>query len=104
MFLRQKYMFSAFYRKSTGSNGKVSRRESVVHPTPKESNGKQENPLPVQQDPVETTDSLPGEPEIGETSKFQSLPPIDNRQFITDKYLLGRPMLLPIGKASDLNV
>ncbi|CAG2221266.1 unnamed protein product [Mytilus edulis] len=98
------YLVRKKYKKSTGSNGKVSRRESVVHPTPKESNGKQENPLPVQQDPVETTDSLPGEPEIGETSKFQSLPPIDNRQFITDKYLLGRPMLLPIGKASDLNV
>ncbi|XP_052061392.1 basement membrane-specific heparan sulfate proteoglycan core protein-like [Mytilus californianus] len=98
------YVVTEKYKKSTRTNGKVSRRASVVHPTSKESNGKQVNPLPVEQDTIETADTLPREHQMSEPNKFQSLPPIDNRQFITDKNLLGRPMLLPIGKASDLNV
>ncbi|VDI56671.1 Hypothetical predicted protein, partial [Mytilus galloprovincialis] len=92
------------YKKSTRSNGKVSRRSSVVHPNLKESNVKQRNILHVEQDTIEADYALHRELEMCETKKFQSLSPIDNRQFITDTYLLDRPMLLPIGKVSDLNV
>lgn len=76
----------------------------MVHPTLKESNVTQMNNLPVEQDTIEEGYAFPRELESGETKQFQLLPPIDNRQFTTDTYLLGRPKLLPIGKVSDLNV
>lgn len=76
----------------------------MIHPTLKESNVKKMNNLPVEQDTIEEGYALPGELEMSVTKKFQSPPPIDNRQFVTGTYLLGRPMLLPIGKVSDLNV
>ncbi|XP_063440667.1 hemicentin-1-like isoform X5 [Mytilus trossulus] len=92
------------YKRYSRSIDKVSRRSSVVHPTLKESNVTQMNNLPVEQDTIEEGYAFPRELESGETKQFQLLPPIDNRQFTTDTYLLGRPKLLPIGKVSDLNV
>lgn len=77
---------------------------NMIRPTLDESIGIHVKPIPDEPDNFSIDNALTNEQEMVERTQLRSLPPIQCGKFQTGKNALGKPMLSPIGHASDIKI